>query len=220
MHDLPEDQRWPVWQADVRLAIRGVSVVISEQQAAHWCPIQINEELSRNVDSPDSPVPLVSTFLLDPAHEAELARERGEADLPTKRGGRLRYVLSLRVFKLVERGGAFRFRDHLEQVPDWTDSLIVDVGSELGDGMQAWAAWNSEVAGANDELDPITEGLPADRRYPLSFEGAEGLQVCHIALPKVAQMLPVLGLEARLTIRLSDRLRTATTVIPTESLAG
>ena len=51
----PEDQ-WPTWQADMSLAIRGVSVVISEQQAAHWCPIQINDELSRHVDSPDDPV--------------------------------------------------------------------------------------------------------------------------------------------------------------------
>src|SRR4029077_19585923 len=36
MDKLPEKDRWPVWQADTRLAIRGMSIVMSEQQAAHW----------------------------------------------------------------------------------------------------------------------------------------------------------------------------------------
>lgn len=207
--DYPEEER-AVWQADMRLAIRGVSVVMSEQQAAHWCPIQINDELSRHVDSPDTPVPLVSTFLLDPAHEAELARERGDTDPPVRHGGRLRYVLSLRVFKLVERGGILRFADHLEQVPDWADSLIVDVGpGEVNGGLVAWVAWNSQVAGPNDELDPITEGLPADRRDPLTFDTTEGVRFCRIDLPAVAQALPILGPRAHLTIRVADRPGTA-----------
>jgi pimeloyl-ACP methyl ester carboxylesterase len=216
MEALPPDERWPVWQADVRLAIRGVSVVISEQQAAHWCPIQINEELRRHVDSPDTPVPLVSMFLLDPAHEAFLARERGEADLPVRHGGRLRYVLSLRVFKLVQRGGSFRFQEHLEQVPDWADSLIVDVGpGDTNDSVKAWAAWNSEVPGANDEMDPITAGLPVERQDPLIFDVQNGLHVAHVELPTVANALPVLGPQAVLTIRVTDRLGAARSVIPT-----
>jgi len=205
----PEDQ-WPTWQADMSLAIRGVSVVISEQQAAHWCPIQINEELSRHVDSPDDPVPLASTFLLDPAHLLELARERGEADPSQRHGGRLRYVLSLSVSKLVERGGFFSFGEHLEQVSDWSDSLIVDVGpNDAGTGLQAWAAWNSEVAGPNDVLDPITEGLPAGKRDPISFDTTEGMRSCDITLPSVAQALPILGPRAHITIQVTDRHGTA-----------
>src|SRR5450759_538095 len=86
MDQLPEEQQWPVWQADMSLAIRGVPVVISEQQAGHWCPIQINDELKRHGDSSDTSVPLASTFLLDPAHLLELARERGDAD-PLQRHG-------------------------------------------------------------------------------------------------------------------------------------
>jgi len=205
----PEDQ-WPTWQADMSLAIRGVSVVISEQQAAHWCPIQINEELSRHVDSPDDPVPLASTFLLDPAHLLELARERGDADPSQRHGGRLRYVLSLSVSKLVERGGFFSFGEHLEQVSDWSDSLIVDVGpNDAGTGLQAWAAWNSEVAGPNDVLDPITEGLPAGKRDPISFDTTEGMRFCDITLPSVAQALPILGPRAHITIQVTDRHSTA-----------
>jgi len=209
----PEDQ-WPTWQADMSLAIRGVSVVISEQQAGHWCPIQINDELSRHADSPDAPVPLASTFLLDPAHLAELARERGDADPSQRHGGRLRYVLSLSVSRLVERGGFFSFGDHLEQVPDWADSLIVDVGpNEAGTGLQAWAAWNSQVAGPNGELDPITEGLPADKRDPITFDTTEGMKSCGIDLPVVAQALPVLGPRAHITIQVSDRTGTASPLL-------
>ena len=213
MAQRPPGDQWPTWQADMSLAIRGVSVVISEQQAAHWCPIQINEELSRHVDSPDDPVPLASTFLLDPAHLLELARERGDADPSQRHGGRLRYVLSLSVSKLVERGGFFSFGEHLEQVADWSDSLIVDVGpNDAGTGLQAWAGWNSQVAGPNDELDPITEGLPASERDPISFDTTEGMRSCDIALPTVAQGLQILGPRAHITIQVTDRTTNAEAV--------
>ena len=207
MQELPEEQRWPVWQADMRLAIRGLPIVLSEQLAAHWCPIQINPELARHVDAADNPVPLAATFLLDPAHEAELAKEHGDSHLPAPHGGRMRYVLTLRVFKLVERGGGFRFSDHLEQVPDWADSLIVDVGPPIdGAGLAAWAAWNAEVAGANDRLDPITEGLPETARHPLELQPDGDTRIGRISLPPAASALPVLGPKARLTIRVTDRL--------------
>ena len=213
MAQRPAEDQWPTWQADMSLAIRGVSVVISEQQAAHWCPIQINEELSQHVDSPDDPVTLASTFLLDPAHLLELARERGDTDPPQRHGGRLRYVLSLSVFKLVERGGFFSFGEHLEQVSDWADSLIVDVGpNDAGTGLQAWAAWNSQVAGPNDELDPITEGLPAGQRDPISFDTTEGMRSCDIALPTVAQALSILGPRAHITLQVTDRTSTGEAV--------
>jgi len=206
MDKLPESDRWPVWQADLRLAIRGVSIVMSEQQAAHWCPVQINEEMARHVDTPDTPVPLVSTFLIDPAHEALLRRERDEPDRPPRHGGRLRYVLSMRVFKLVEQDGAFRFAEHLEQVPDWADSLIVDVGpTEAGNGIQAWIAWNSEVAGPNDELDPITDGLPVDKHGPSAFSAVNGAYSTRVDLPPTAKALPVLSQGAHLTMTVRDR---------------
>lgn len=207
MDQLPQGERWPVWQADVRFTIRGMPIVLSEQLAAHWCPVQINEELARHVDTPDTPVPLAATFLIDPAHEAELARERGDQESPPKHDGRLRYVLSLRVFKLVETRGGFPFGDHLEQVPDWADSLIVDLGpNDTGDGLAAWAAWNSAVAGPNDQLDPITDGLPEADRHAIAFTVDGQHRTCRIDLPPVAQALPILGPRSHLTIRAADRL--------------
>lgn len=208
MDQRPPEEQWPVWQADMKLAIRGVPVIMSEQQAGHYCPIQINDELRRHVDSAGAPIPLVGTFLIDPDHEARLALERGDPNPKLRHEGRMRHVLSLRIFKLVERGGAFHFAEHLEQVPEWSDSLIVDVGSSDAEGpLQAWAAWNSEVQGSNEEQDPITEGFPEGRREAISFNDAQGTFSCDIALPTVARSLAVLGPQAHLTIRVTDRTR-------------
>lgn len=216
MAELPEADQWPVWQADMRLTIRGLPIVLSEQLAAHWCPVQINDELARHVDSADTPVPLATTFLLDAAHEAELARERGDQPSPPRHGGRLRYVMTLRVFKLVERGRGFRFAEHLEQVPDWEDSLIVDVGpNEAGDGLTAWAAWNSEVSGCNDTCDPITEGLPPERRHPTVFERHGATHLARVDLPAIAHGLPIMGDAAHLTIVVTDRLAATAQAAPT-----
>lgn len=118
----------------------------------------------------------------------------------------MRYTLTLRVFKLDQQGGTFRFADHLEQVPDWADSLIVDVGPrEDGTGLAAWAAWNSAVHGANDQFDPITEGLPEGQRDPLGLAREGAGYAVRIPLPEAARALPVLGQAAGLTISVADR---------------
>lgn len=207
MDNRPQEERWPVWQADMRLTIRGLPIVLSEQVAEHWCPIQINEELARHQDTEDTPVPLASTFLMDPGHEAMLALERNDPDRPPRHGGRLRYVLTLRVSKLVETDRGFLFRDHLEQVPEWADTLIVDVApKQNGEGLTAWAAWNSRVHGPNDLNDPITQGLPDGGHGPLDFESDANGYACRVELPDVAKSLAVLGEGAHLRITVNDRL--------------
>jgi hypothetical protein len=203
-HPGPEDPPWPVWQADLRLTIRGLPIVLTEQQAAHWCPIQLNEEIQRLGDTPDHPLPLVSTFLLDPDRPAPGQPARDSRQPP--HGGRMRYTLTLRVFKLDQQGGTFRFANHLEQVPDWTDSLIMDVGPrEDGTGLAAWAAWNSAVHGAKDQFDPITEGLPEGQREPLKLAQEGAGYVGRIQLPEAARALQVLSGATSLTITVTDR---------------
>jgi pimeloyl-ACP methyl ester carboxylesterase len=206
MDEGPAEQQWPVWQADMGLAIRGLSVVISEQQAGHWCPIQINDELRRLAGSEDKSVPLVSTFLLDPAHERELAIERHDAEPAVKHDGLLRYSLSLKVYKVDDRGGFLHFGDHLEKTPDWGDSLIVDVAPNADQGLQAWAAWNHDVEGLNASFDPISMGRPEGQRGPLAFAAAGGVMSAGIDLPDGAKALPILGAGAHLTIQVTDRL--------------
>jgi pimeloyl-ACP methyl ester carboxylesterase len=187
-----------VWQADVRLAIRGVPVVIHEQLAAHYCPVQLDEELDqhRADDNPDAPVPLASTYLLDPA------QFHGDPDdVPPPR---CRYTLSLRIFHLDTEGRAFSFQRHLEQVADWEDTLIVDVGREDGEPpqtMRAWVAWNSSVEGPFDAVDPITRGAKDGRPEPHEFVADGDTMDCDVPLPVVAQAF--LGARARL--RLSVR---------------
>jgi hypothetical protein len=200
MDQLPKSERWPVWQADLRLAVRGLPVIMSEQQAAHWCPIQLNDELKRLGDTPDHPVPLVTTFLRDPADDTA-----DDVD-SVAHGGRARYSLSLRVFQLDERAGSFRFADHLEQVADWTDSLIVDVGpNDTGTGLQAWLAWNSQVGGPITTFNPITDGLPEPERHPAQLTHDNDHWQCRADLPEAARALPILGPTARLTITITDR---------------
>jgi pimeloyl-ACP methyl ester carboxylesterase len=180
------------WQADMRLAIRGLPILMSQQLAAHWCPIQLNDELLRHPDSPDSPVPLVSTFLL------QKEPPRPTQSRATPAGIHSRYVLTLRVTKLVSSGGTFDFTDHLEQVFDWSDSLIVDVGDNpASDGLEAYTGWNSTVPGAIDSY----------ARMPAPLELSPVGDVFHgfVDLPESARALPVLGDRSRLRITVKDR---------------
>jgi hypothetical protein len=124
---------------------------------------------------------------------------------PEKHGGRLRHALSLRVFKLEQKGQSFLFENRLEQVPDWADSLIVDVGpNAVGDGLSAWVAWNSQVFGPNDGVDPITQGLPDTDDHPIEFDSVDGVRTSRIEFPPVALSLPLLGPTAHLTLRVMD----------------
>ncbi|MFG3118122.1 esterase/lipase family protein [Streptomyces sp. NPDC048197] len=180
-----------VWQAEARLAVRGLPVVLHEQSAAHYCPIQLNQEAAQHADADGrvAPVPLATAFLLDP----EQARARSQEQSPN----RARYTLALRVFHLVERSGRFFWEDHLEQVADWEDTLIVDVGhpdQAPDNGLHVWAGWNSEVAGEVDRVDPI-------KRDPCSLTAEDG--ELHTEIPLPGPALPLLGTESCLRLTVS-----------------
>ena len=117
-----------VWQAEVRLAIRGLPVLMHEQTADHYCPVDLNAEAAE-ISTPMSPLPLITVFLIpNPRNVA-------------------RYALDLKVTSLRENGGMFGFGEHLEQVGDWQDALIVEV--VVGDDGIAssieWE-WNSTLS--------------------------------------------------------------------------
>jgi pimeloyl-ACP methyl ester carboxylesterase len=175
-----------VWQADVRLRIRGLPILMHEQTAEHYCPVQLVLEQQRRVDSPDSPVPLTTAFLLD------YSRFHDDPLNPPRL--RMRYALTLRVLRLVERHGFFNFRDHLEQLADWEDSLIVDIGrsDEQDINTRAWVAWNSAVPGATAERDPIVDA---------ALDISDG--VIEIDLPASAKA--VMGERARLRVTVVKR---------------
>ncbi|MCX5052091.1 MULTISPECIES: triacylglycerol lipase [unclassified Streptomyces] len=181
-----------IWQADVRLAVRGLPTVMHEQRASHYCPVQLNQEAAQHasVDGNTGSIPLATVFLLGPD---------GVRGTLTDQPLRSRYTLELRVFHLVEKHGRFFWDDHLEQVADWTDTLIVDVGRRsISDkpeaGLHAWAAWNSGVSGSIDDTDPI-----AAEPCQLVKNGDD----LHTEIPLPEVVHPILGNEARL--RLSVR---------------
>ncbi|MFF9410350.1 esterase/lipase family protein [Streptomyces anandii] len=201
---LPDTAAAPadVWQADMRLSIRGLPIVMSERTAAHWCPIQLDEEIRGTRNSTEDAVTLVTVFLLEPGRATGGPTPLSAAP----HEGRMRYTLTLRVFKLRERDGGFDFADHLEQVPDWQDWLIVDIGTGPdGSGLRAWAAWNSMVNGSYDQFDPITAGLPAGQQDPIAFEPEGDCHTGEVELPPGARLLPALGDGSRLRITVYDR---------------
>ncbi len=179
------------WQLDMRLAIRGLSVVMSEQTTGHWCPIVLADP------QPASGTTLVRTFLLDPADQANPAAVAGR---------RMRYTVTLRLFPVRESGGGFDFSNSLEQVPLWQDSLIVDVEPGAGRAaLTAHAAWASTVPGASQDPDPITTQLPPEQGAQLTFQAdAAGLEAS-IALPALAQRPEVLGRAAQIRLSVSPR---------------
>lgn len=178
----PGDQRDDelVWQAEVRMSIRGVSIVMHEQLAAHWCPIQLS--IPRIEDTADTPSPLVTTFL-----SSELPRP-GQ-DKP------MRYALHLRILSLEERNGLFGFGDHLEQVGDFDDILIVDMGWR-DRRPAAWAEWNSKISGSLRDYEPAGEPLRDEEPSP-------GTWVAHVPLPTTAQ--PILGEQAKVKLTVTAR---------------
>ncbi|MEP7331910.1 MAG: hypothetical protein ABI692_07450 [Terracoccus sp.] len=100
----------------------------------------------------------MSTFLPERTGDATAAAQ------PNADGQLCRYVVTLRVSKVVQANNAFDFTDHLEGVPDWTDSLVVDVGPTSTGGLGAFTGWNSTIPGALDLLVEDARVAHAHRR--------------------------------------------------------
>jgi len=167
---LPEAGQEIVWQLETQVAIRGLPILMHEQTTAHHCPIQIGQP--RTEDTPDTPIPLLTTFLSSREAMANGAK-------------RIRYALHLRLLSLREQGGIFGFFDHLEQTADFDDTLILEF--EPGDGAGAfprgWAVWNSALPGA------IRDWKPAEEHRLDDSEPALGLWSGLVPVPPTARAL-------------------------------
>lgn len=186
----------------MRLAIRGLHIVMSEQQAAHWCSIILNKIATSAADAApsgsdsgdqvDAPIPIASTFLLEPVPP-------GPAAPATDRDRLSRYVITLRVYKVVQDRGVFHFRNHLEQVAEWADSLIVDIGLDADRTGSAWTAWNSDVPAPIDSIPRMPNELT------LQPDDTSNTLIGTVRLPPAAQALPIFGGNASLRITVQDR---------------
>ncbi|MEC5193146.1 MULTISPECIES: esterase/lipase family protein [unclassified Arthrobacter] len=142
-----------VFQLDVGLAIRGLPVLVHEQSATHFCPVQI--EHWKEGDPIDSPVPLLTAFLSSKAPRPRV----GGQQVAT-----LRHALKLRLMSIQEKQGRFFFDDHMEQTEDWQDTLLVDI-EPPGSGRslpRTWAAWNSTIPTAIRDWNPGDTDLLTD----------------------------------------------------------
>jgi hypothetical protein len=187
------------WQLDMRLSIRGLSVVMSEQTTEDWCPIT----LTAPAGQPDplaqpGGLPLTGTFLLDPRDQ--------EFQLPGA-DGRMRYTLTLRLFKVPVTGKVFNFTNTTEQVPYWQDWLIVDVEPDADNGrLKAYAAWGSLVPGADLNPSPISQQLPPEQGGENLTFTADGIPLeAPVHLSRTAIQQGILGGRAQISIRVSSR---------------
>jgi hypothetical protein len=94
-----------------------------------------------------------------------------------------------------EHHGVFSFRDHLEQVSDIDDVLIIDPRCRPEGGIEAWAAWNSQFPGAVRDYDPQSMGTGLG-----DIDLAPGSWVSGIPLPPNAQTVLGEQTNVRLTI--------------------
>jgi hypothetical protein len=142
---LPKDKDI-VWQAESGLAIRQLPVLLDDQVAAHYCPIELDKP------GGDGEFLLATTFL-----KTDLA-----ADRPA------RHTLHLRVLSLQEEGGVLGFFDHLEQTADFDDTLVVDIDTRAE--AKLWARWNSEIPVALRDYEPSGDSLQLSSPKPGTWE--------------------------------------------------
>jgi hypothetical protein len=197
-----DDDVIDVWQAEVRVSIRGLPVLLSEQRAAHYCPIELGKVAGKHVATKAGPTPmddavtpepgpadvtgravyLASVFLLDPQGASQLQRESLTPDWVSPR---CRYSLQLSVLHLQQEHHLFFWGNHLETLPEWQDALIIDVGpsDDDDDGEHLWAAWQTKNSQVTSVPDPITA-------QPLEPDpGTSGPLTFTIPLPSAGQDL-------------------------------
>jgi hypothetical protein len=180
-----------VWQLETQLAIRGLPILMHEQSTAHHCPIQV--EWSRTEDSPDTPLPLLTTFLCSTAGPASTDTGGGVDARPRT----IRHALRLRLISLRQRDGAFGFFDHLEQTADFDDTLVVDI-APAGEqtAPRAWATWNSQIPSSIRDWRPTDDPLD-------DLEPAPGVWRGHVRMPPSTRS--ILGAEAAISITVTAR---------------
>ncbi|HTQ92449.1 MAG TPA: hypothetical protein VMK84_23450 [Streptosporangiaceae bacterium] len=195
-----------VWQAEVAVSIRGLPVLMDDQTAAHYCPVELGKvagaSLPGGAPAPDDDAvtpgtgpavspggpPLTTVFLLDPARARQQQRENLQ---PGAFSPRCRYSLQVKVIHLQEQHGLFTWQNHLEGAPEWADTLIVDIGPDDDDGTErVWAAWEVDISKVTSVPDPIV-------RDPLAPNPPGSLSFT-IPLPSAGQQL--LGAHAAIAL--------------------
>jgi hypothetical protein len=190
-----------IWQAEVQVGVRGLPVLLDDQTAGHYCPVELGSVAGGTASGALAPgddaltgdpqvasgggsVKLANVFLLDPARAAKMQRENLTAQGPPS--PRCRYFVHLRVLHLEEKKRLFSFLDHLETLPEWDDYLIVDVGPGADGKEHVWVAWQTQNPSVTSSVDPISQ-------VPLEPEGLAGSAGLRFTVPLPDSGLKLLG---------------------------
>jgi hypothetical protein len=129
---------------------------------------------------PGAPVTLATTFL-----RSDVSRP---ADSTT-----MCYALQVQILSLRTHDGILWFKDHLEQTADFSDTLIVDIGTSGTGRPGVWTVWNSAVDGTIRGHRPA--GTP---RGAADEDTGAGVWRTRIPLPETAR--PILGERAAIRL--------------------
>lgn len=158
------DRNNTFYQMEVRSALRGLPVAIHEQSIAHYCPITL--ELAR-----EKPIPIFTAFMV-PSYSAT-------AD------STCRYAIRLALHSFEKKARNWLFGSNIDQLPLWSDYLIVDV-TPINGVYTAKYTWNY------DSEEPHIPIIPNPK---------EDVFTADILLPERGKK--VLGNQARVHLEIS-----------------
>ncbi|MBE9007916.1 alpha/beta fold hydrolase [Fortiea sp. LEGE XX443] len=124
------DRHNTFYQMEVWVSLRGLPTPIHEQAIDRYCPITV--ELTR-----DKPVPLFTAFLI-PRYAVNTDNT-------------CRYAIRLALHSFTKKERDWLFDSHIDQLPLWSDYLIVDVTAD-NCTYKAKYGWNSEQLAPNIDL--------------------------------------------------------------------
>lgn len=108
------------YHLDVRFSIRGLPVLLNEQTAKNYCPIMLDKEAQTGT------CPLFTTFL--------------NSRYSTRDDKSCRYTLGLSILPVAHEKRTLIFTEHIQDLPIWSDWLIVDVVPDPAEVLFTWAS--------------------------------------------------------------------------------
>ncbi|QNI30844.1 lipase [Alloacidobacterium dinghuense] len=131
---------------ETQVSVRGLAILMHERTIQHYCADAIDQDIYRKrYDKPDNELPLFTSFLLN------------------KRDDRtMRYMIRIALYGQQYEKGFLVFGDHIERLPLWSDSLVVQleqVGEEESTIYRTKYSWASESL---EPSIPMTPTLMSD----------------------------------------------------------
>jgi PGAP1-like protein len=152
---------------ETQVSVRGLAILMHERTIQHYCADAIDQALYRaRYNKVDNELPLFTSFLLD-----------------KRKDGTMRYMIRLALYKQQYEKGFLVFGDHIERLPLWSDSLIVQLEQANDTDL---LDYTTKYSWASETLEPSTSVKAIARP-----EGT-GLYV-HAPLPSVPKVVGLLG---------------------------